>query len=421
MTPASNMKLLTTALALNLLGPGRRFVTKVIETPWGDLVLLGGADPTLSGRIYPYVKEGAGDPGAPLAELARQVAAAGIARVRGDLVGDDTLHEHEPWPDGWAVGDAPWEYGAPVSALSYNDNAVALTIRPGKEPGDLARILLRPPFAGMTIHNTLHTEKGASREMRVDRQPGSGVVVVWGSAPPGAGASGQLIAVDDPARFAAESFRDALAEAGISIGGGVRVRHRPPGTAYSEPQGRVVALRQSPPLDQIVTVVNKVSQNLHAELLLREIGRAAKGRGSRSAGVEAIGEWLTQLGVAKEEFSLADGSGLSRPAMVSPRALTAVLRTLAGGPHAEVFWNSLPVAGVDGTLSGRFRGLGDSSAIRAKTGTIRHVAALSGYAGNPGPGGVAFSIVVNHATAPSQEIRSAIDRIAKAILESRGR
>jgi D-alanyl-D-alanine carboxypeptidase/D-alanyl-D-alanine-endopeptidase (penicillin-binding protein 4) len=137
------------------------------------------------------------------------------------------------------------------------------------------------------------------------------------------------------------------------------------------------------------------------------------------AGAEAVEEWLVSLGVGEREMAVADGSGLSRPALVSPRAVVTALKAMATGADAQVFWRSLPVAGVDGTLSGRFRGLGDASAIRAKTGTIRHVAALSGYAGADAESRVAFSIIVNHATAPSPEIRAAIDRIGMAILESR--
>jgi D-alanyl-D-alanine carboxypeptidase/D-alanyl-D-alanine-endopeptidase (penicillin-binding protein 4) len=162
-----------------------------------------------------------------------------------------------------------------------------------------------------------------------------------------------------------------------------------------------------------------VSQNLHAEMLLREIGRAGWGRGSRSAGADELEKWLVALGVPKEDLAVADGSGLSRPALVAPRALTTMLRAMAASPEGEVFWRSLPVAGVDGTLSTRFRAAGaDAAAIRAKTGTIRHVSALSGYAGARAESRVAFSIIVNHATASSQEIRSAIDKIGMAILES---
>lgn len=178
-----------------------------------------------------------------------------------------------------------------------------------------------------------------------------------------------------------------------------------------------VARRLSPPLSEIVAVINKVSQNLHAELMLREIGRAKGGRAARSAGVEQLASWLAGLVPDTRELALVDGSGLSRQALASPRVLTAVLRAMAASAEGEVFSQSLPAAGVDGTLSARFRGLGDASAIRAKTGSVRHVAALSGYATQK-TGRLAFSIVANHATAPAQEIRAAIDRIGMAILES---
>lgn len=417
MTPASNMKLLTTALALLTFGAQHRFETRVLLAPSGDLVLVGGADPSLSGRIYPYVRDATGDPKEPLAALAGQVKAAGVTKVEGDLVGDDTLHEHDPWPGGWAVDDLPWEYGAPVGALAYNDNAASLTIRPGAQAGDMARVTLSPALAWFTIHNTLRTERGARRQVRLDRMPGSSVLTIAGVAPPGAGASTQSIAVDDPARFAAEAFREALSEAGIPVMGRVRVLHRQPGEAWTEPRGRTVARRLSPPLSEIVAVINKVSQNLHAELMLREIGRAKGGRAARSAGVEQLASWLAGLVPDTRELALVDGSGLSRQALASPRVLTAVLRAMAASAEGEVFSQSLPAAGVDGTLSARFRGLGDASAIRAKTGSVRHVAALSGYATQK-TGRLAFSIVANHATAPAQEIRAAIDRIGMAILES---
>ncbi len=317
------------------------------------------------------------------------------------------------------MGDVAWEYGAAVSALTYNDNATALSIRPGREAGEPAKVTLKPPIPWLTIHNTLRTEIGAKREIRVDRLPGSTILTIGGQTPPGGGASGQLIAVDDPARFAVEAFREALNEQGIAVAGAVRSRHRAAGEPFCPPEGRVVARRLSPPLEEIVAVVNKVSQNLHAELLLREIGRARTGRGSRSAGGDEVRSWLDSLGVSKDELALADGSGLSRPALITPHALTTVLRDMAASPEGEVFWRSLPVAGADGTLSTRFRAAGvNAAAIRAKTGSIRHVSALSGYAGAQANGGVAFSIIVNHATAPSLEIRSAIDKIGMAIVES---
>lgn len=425
MTPASNTKLVSTALALLRLGPDYRFVTRVLAAQApdaegrlrGDLRLVGGGDPTLSGRAVPYEKDAKeGDPLGPLGELADQVAAHGVKEIDGDVVGDATRWPWSPYPAGWAVGDMTWEYGAPVSALTVNDNAVRLSVRPGQSEGVPATVEFVPPVEPFTVHNTLRTRAGVERRVEVSRAPGSRVLEIRGLAPPGGGAAVQWLAVPEPAQFAAEVFALLLRQRGIVIRGQARGLTRPPGVEWSEPQGVELARRESPPLVELARIVNKVSQNLHAEMLLRETAHVLRGEGTARAGVEEAKALLKEAGAGEAEFDLEDGSGLSRRGLLSAFTLVALLQHIEAKGMGDLFRSLLPVAGYDGTLSGRFRGVEDAAAIRAKTGSLSHVAALSGYAGNDPARRVAFSIIVNGYTAPAAEVRSLMDTIAVEIL-----
>lgn len=422
MTPASNTKLLTSVLAIARLGPDHRFETRVLTAnppdstgkTTGDLRIVGGGDPMLSGRTIPYRKGlNDGDPLKALGELADQVVAAGVHEIDGDILGDDTYWPWQPYPDGWTVDDAIWEYGAPVSALTINDNTLQLRIRPGRKPGDPAVISLTPPVEYYTIFNTLVTKAGAPREITVDRRPNTRVLLIGGTAAPNGGAASQLIAIDDPAAFAAQAFAELLRARGVTIRGQARAIHREYGQPYQAPAGVELAKRVSPPLIEILKVLNKVSQNLEAEMTLREVGLVRKGEGTADAAQKEMSEFLAGLGLDKEDTALVDGSGLSRRTLASPQTFTAVLRYMYNSEWRGPFRELLPVAAEDGTLSKRFRGFRAVSGIRAKTGSLSHVAALSGYAGQ----GFAFSIIANHFTAPSSEIRAIIDKIAVAILE----
>jgi D-alanyl-D-alanine carboxypeptidase/D-alanyl-D-alanine-endopeptidase (penicillin-binding protein 4) len=425
-TPASNMKLFTTAVALLRLGPDYHFETRVLAPARPDaqgrveeLHLVGGGDPTLSGRAYPYRKEpGEGDPLAGVEALAQQVWDAGVRQVSGDIIGDDTLYPWEPYPEGWTVADAAWEYGAAVSALVVNDNAFRLTVRPPRRGDGAVEVTLRPDLGLFTISNTLRVFPGAERKIEIDRAPGSRVIRIWGTAPPGAAASSALMAADDPAWFAAEALRRSLERRGVVVTGEARAAHRLPGIAYREPEGLPLATRTSPPLGEILRVIDKVSQNLHAEIVLRETARRRGGDGSRALALKELESLLEETGTPKEEYEFQDGSGLSRRALVSPAAITRLLLHLARSPQADLFRDLLPVAGADGTLASRFRGQEDVEGIRAKTGSVSHVATLSGLAGPPGPAQVAFSIMANQFTAPAAEVRAVIDTIAVAILRS---
>jgi D-alanyl-D-alanine carboxypeptidase/D-alanyl-D-alanine-endopeptidase (penicillin-binding protein 4) len=422
--PASNTKLFTTALALTTLGPEYRFTTTVVSDH-DDLVFIGGGDPSLSPRHYPYDKSRSGQQAEPfetipaIEELADQIVARGLKSIDGNVVGDDRRYVWEPYPDGWSVDDANWEYGAPVSALVVNDNNFTLWIRPGENPGDLARILTSPSFIPLSINNRLYTTASGDRKISVDRRIGSHELDLSGRIPASDRGTTELLAVDDPAVFAAAMLRDALIRRGVSIRGGAVARHRFAEEVMDPKRaaGVELARRESPPLVELIQVVDKVSQNLHAEVMLREVGAMKRNMGTREAGQEEMKMFLAQAAIAESEYHLVDGSGLSRLTLVTPAAITKLLVHMYRSRYRKQWISLLPIAGVDGTLSNRFDGHPEASAIQAKTGSLTHVRAMSGYAESKEYGPVAFSIVVNNTIATAHDMSAFLDTIGLKLIE----
>ena len=423
--PASNMKLLTAAVALTRLGPDYRYTTSVYQTSSGDLVLSGSGDPSLSGRVYPYNKDKpAGPPLQAIEDLADQAVANGLRVVPGGIVGDDRLYPWAPYPPNWAIDDALREYGAPVSALTVADNVVRVSIQPGAEPGDLAILSLAPALEYYAIDNRVETiaapERGkpAETRIRVSRQLGSRQLLLWGSIAIGHAPVVEELAIDDPALYAALAFRDALERRGVMILGSTIARHRSVTGDVEPPEGTVIATRTSPPLIELLRLAEKVSQNLHSELLLREVGRVSRRTGTREAGIAEQAALLAEIGVkVADDARLQDGSGLSVNAQLTPRLLTRLLAYMQASKY-RVAWNSLlPVGGEDGTLGKRLCCVASEAArIQAKTGTLNRAVALSGYA-DAARGRLAFSILVNNFAASQREVRQWIDKIALALLE----
>jgi D-alanyl-D-alanine carboxypeptidase/D-alanyl-D-alanine-endopeptidase (penicillin-binding protein 4) len=423
--PASNTKLFTTALGLARLGPEHRFRTTVVALRApdsagrvaGDLCLIGGGDPILSARAVPYQKGPiVGNPLQAIEELADQVVARGVRRIEGDLVGDDSAYLWEPYPDGWAENDALWEYGAPVSALVINDNAFTLTLRPA---GHRVELSLSPPLEYYSIDNRVRAGPGLERRIRIERLAGSRQLRLWGTmaAEDPAGAE-RLLALDDPALYSAFALADALSRRGVAISGRPAARHRFANQDTLAPPGGVeLARRTSPPLIELLRIIDKVSQNLHAELVLREVARVRRSIGSREAGLEESRQFLAEAGVEETGYRFEDGSGLSRLNLVTAHTVVRLLRHMYRSPHREAWLGLLPVGGEDGTLNNRFDGNPAARRIRAKTGTLSHVSALSGYADSPSRGRLAFSILVNNYNAPASEIRDVIDRIGLLLTE----
>src|SRR5262249_18750634 len=294
-------------------------------------------------------------------DLASQVVARGVRRIDGDIVGDDSVYVWDPYPDGWGLGDALWEYGAPVSALTINDNAFILRVL----PGDPARISIEPPLEFYQIDN--HVRPGPSRKIRVEREPGSRQLRVWGTLPPKGPGQGENLAIHDPALYAAVALRDALARRGVAIRGEAIARHAPPGQVVEPTTGFELARRDSTPLLDDLRVTTKLSQNLHAELILRAVGRARRGMGTVEAGIEEMRVFLKEIGVTPAEYLPTDGSGLSRKNLVTPSAVVKLLQFMYRSPLREDWLSLLPIGGEDGTLKLRLRNTPAPRRIHAQT------------------------------------------------------
>lgn len=448
--PASNVKLFTTAAALATAGPDYRFRT-TIETSskldgngrlLGDLVIVGRGDPNISGRVMPYqVKtERISPPTLMLEELADQLVQKGLKIVDGDLIGDDTFYSAQRYGEGWAYDDLQWMDGAPVSALSFNDNVLFIRIHPGEQVGEKALVTTDPDTIYYEIDNRIVTSAaGVARKIGVHRDPGSQKVLLWGTMPLNDGGTSEAITIDDPAEFTAQLFRGILEKHGITVTGKTRARHgdmaqffdqasQPPSegrnhngsatpSAPSQPlvtppvPTQVLADHVSLPLSEDIRVTNKASQNLHAELLLRLISKLKGGDGSFEDGSAARRQFLLKAGLRIDEFYLLDGSGLSRRDLITPESVVQLLSYASRQSWGPLYEQSLPVAGVDGSLAERFVNTPASGLVHAKTGTLSHVNALSGYVETRSGRRFVFSIFCNNHNVPSSKVISAIDSI----------
>ncbi len=443
-TPASNAKVFTTALALATLGPDYRFHTRLESSArlgsdgrlGGDLILVAGGDPDLSNRKFPYTanEEREGPVEKILAEMADAAVAKGLREVDGDIVVDDSHFPYDPYPAGWSVGDLFFTFGAPVSALAFNENVASIEISPGSHAGEPATIVTQPAAAlDMLSQEVTTVAAEGNPQIAVVRQAGPNFVLVRGSIPAGHEPVRLDLAMTAPAETAATALKQLLEARGVHITGGTRVRHAAPPetTAEGEPilptavhtqdaNNLILAEHESVPLIESVRLTNKISQNLHAEIFLREVGREKLGLGSTAAGLKVERDFLRSAGIADGDVILSDGSGLSRDDLVTPRAMVALLRYAARQNWGRDFLSTLPVAGVDGTLKDRMRNTPASGRIEAKTGAVEHIRSLSGYATTLRGESLVFAMFCNNDPQKGPEATAAPDAIATAMVETLG-
>lgn len=447
-TPASNTKLFTTAAALALIGPDYKFRTTVESTGTldrygrlnGDLVLVGHGDPNLSGRELPYDlrTQRNDDPIQALESLADALVQKGVKFIDGDIVADDSYFAFERYGEGWSQDDLVWADGAPVSALTINDNVVFVNILPADRPGEKAFVSVKPFAEYYRLDNRIiTTPAGTGRKFFVNREPGSTVVTLWGNMPVDDPGANEALAIEDPAEFAAGLFRQLLEKRGIVIYGHQRTRHTELATlstfsvtavapsrggdgltrSLKADQPVTFASYESKPLLQDVRVINKVSQNLHAEILLRLLGRERGNAGTIEGGLEVLRGFLTQAGISNDQYVFYDGSGLSRQNLVTPHAIVQLLRYCSTQPWGAAYKSTFPVGGVDGSLSERLNLPKLQNRIMAKTGSLGGVKTLSGYATTDAGQGVVFSILSNNFNLPPKRVTDAIDALVQAILD----
>ena len=426
--PASNMKLYTVAAALDRLSPDYRFSTSVYAATrpdaagvvHGNLTIYGRGDPSIAARFNN------GDYFKGIDDLAGRIVAAGVKRVEGDIVGDESYFVGPKYGAGWNWEDLTWYYGAEITPLTANDNALDLFIKPGTAIGQPALITTGPPDPLLTIVNKVTTSaKGSKREFSIYRGLGENTITITGSIPlEDRGYTGG-IGISHPGLLFIYMLRSSLAQKGVTITGASRT------SVSSIALQNEIATLQSPPFSVIAAQTLKPSQNLYTELILRTLGKVAPPppsttmsnlpQTSDELGLEAVKSFLKTVGLRPEALVLDDGSGLSRNDMITAEASVQLLTFMSKHRYANVFRDALPIGGVDGTLRNRFKGTPAENNVRAKTGSLSSAASLGGYMTTAGGEKLAFSIMVNNYPRDFDPRSSCIDPITVLLASFAGK
>ncbi|WP_377267649.1 D-alanyl-D-alanine carboxypeptidase/D-alanyl-D-alanine-endopeptidase [Peterkaempfera sp. SMS 1(5)a] len=410
--PASSTKLITSAAAMALLGPDYRFSTDVLTTGsqrgpvlHGDLYLRGTGDPTMLAEDYD--------------QLAAEIAAAGIHRVDGDLVADDTRFDNTRLGFSWAWDDEPYYYSSQISPLTvapntdYDAGNVIVHVEPGAAAGDQAKVSLQPATDYVTIDNRVTTvAAGGARSVDVEREHGTNTIHITGTMPTNGAASDTWSTVSEPTGLAADVFAKALKAHGVKLSGRTRLGEATPQDAQT------LATHPSMSLKDLLTPFLKLSNNNHAEVLVKAIGYQLKGSGSWSAGLSAIGGFLRTVGIDPTTLRQVDGSGLSRADMISPAQFATLLSAVRSEPWFQDWYDALPIAcNPDrmggGTLRSRMCGTPAAVNLHGKTGSMTGVSGLSGYVTDADGRKLVFSMLSNDYV--SSSVKGVEDAVGAAL------
>jgi D-alanyl-D-alanine carboxypeptidase/D-alanyl-D-alanine-endopeptidase (penicillin-binding protein 4) len=394
--PASNVKLLTTAAALQKLGADFRIKTSVYSGENGSLYVAGRGDPSITE--------------AQLKSLAQQLKRRGVDRVN-ELIGDDSYFQGSAVNPNWEWEDAQAGYGAPINSLIFNQNAIELLLSPQDLGQPLKVTFAEPKLANQwqIQNNSVTVAQNESEFIEVGREFDRPAIRVSGQLKVGAESESAYVAVVNPANNFLQHFQQVLAAEGIPVKQALVA-------SASRNFNQELATVESPPLAELVRETNRESNNLYAEVLLRLLGKVTDKMPQQQEDTDEIGlkelkTALTQLGVNPNSYILADGSGLSRHNLISPEALVQTLRFMANSPAASIYRQSLPIAGESGTLKNRLNSTPNRVILQAKTGTLSGVSALSGYIEVPDYEPLVFSIIVNQSDLSAASMRSATDEI----------
>ncbi len=429
--PASNNKLFTGALALDRFGSDFRIRTSVFAAGLpdadgvvaGDVVIYGRGDFSMAARFND------GDYSKALVPMLDAFAKAGVKRITGALIGDDSFFRTPPYGSSWTTDDLQYYYGAGVSALTLQDNVIDLVAKAGANVGDPLVLTLKPETSFLSFSNRAVTvAKGGKSAVELYRPLGQNIVYVHGSLPVGTSTS-DAATLSNPALFFVTQLKAALAARGITVDQAPRsMGSLDRDVAPLNPNWKEIAFMMSKPMGELVKGMMKPSQNLYAQLLLLQAGRRRLREDSPLLTTENLGgqdlrAFLAGVGIKSTDIHLEEGSGLSRTALVTPDAVVALLRHMATHPQSKAFIDALPVGGVDGTLRSRFKGTAAERNLTAKTGSLSYVASLSGYVTTAGKERVAFSLLLNNYSSwpgkPSG--REIIDGMAVTLAEYAGK
>jgi PBP4 family serine-type D-alanyl-D-alanine carboxypeptidase len=404
-TPASNMKLYSSAAALQQFGPQHRFET-----------IVGAAEAPVDGSVSQLYLRALGNPvlsGNDLRELARRVRhELKIERVEGDLVLDLSLFNSPLKGPGWAWDDDPDTYNMSVTPLMVDYNVLTVSVVP-TEVGNWPEVSMALPAEHPPLVNLATTVEGEGTSITIQRRPFDNVIIISGEIGKRSQPYQQSLTMHDPAAWAGSVFLSMLREEKVNVRGGVSI-------SDDSPELAVKIVHPSAPLSQILPLFNKPSENAIGEMLIHHLAIAAgESPANWSRGARVLDRWLTDtVGIPEDAVRVADGSGLSRYNMITAEGTTKLLRFMWYSPHRQVYVDSLPVAGVDGSLSGRMGNSAAEQNVFAKTGTMTGVSCLSGYAGTEAGTWLAFSILTNGFTGSSGPSRDLQDALCVILVEN---
>lgn len=421
--PASNMKNFTVATALERLGADYRFVTSVYANAMpdangainGDLRIYGRGDISISTAFND------GDYYRGLDNLADKIIAAGVKRVNGSIVGDENYFKGSAIPQTWEWDDLQWYYGAEISSLPLNDNAVDLAVTPGTAGGPCV-VTVSPSNTLIQIIN-LCTTAGAKRELQITKKIDRNSIEISGTMPAGDSGFKGSVTFTRPAELFVTLLKQRLELKDVSVTGNARVL--PSGVRADTAQIEIARL-ESPPLSLIAAKTMKPSQNMYTETLLwtlgEQVGRVNGASGeSWQLGINVVKDFMKQIGVPEDGIRPYDGSGLSRHNLITPAAVVTLYTYMAKqSKYSQAWRESLTIGGVDGTLTNRFKGTAAAGNIRGKTGTIDQVSALSGYITTAGGEQLVLSLLVNGVPTPRDRI-ALIDDIVVSLANFNGK
>ncbi|HQU84489.1 MAG TPA: D-alanyl-D-alanine carboxypeptidase/D-alanyl-D-alanine-endopeptidase [Pyrinomonadaceae bacterium] len=431
--PASNMKSFTVATAMEKLTPNFRFVTSVFAnampdetgTIKGDLTIFGRGDISFSTAFYE------GDYYKGLDALADKIVQSGVKKVEGNLIGDESYFSGSAIPSGWEWDDLQWYYGAEVSALPLNDNALDLSVKPASSAGSLCLVQLQPLNSVYRVANNCRTvSANGKRDLNVKKDLDQNVLEVYGTLPVGDKGFSNYLTVSHPSELFVSLLKQRLQQKGVTITGQTRTigtKEKSLMTATSTVAPVEITKLESFPFSLIAAKTMKPSQNLYTETILwtlgEEMNKNAAPNNSISAdkGLTVVKNFLQQIGIPEGGIVQYDGSGLSRHNLVTADALVRLYTYMGKQSRFSMDWrNSLTIAGVDGTLKNRFVGTSGAGNVRGKTGTIDQVSALSGYVTTAAGEQLVFSVIVNGV--PNSRTRTAtIDEIVLNLVNFNGK
>jgi D-alanyl-D-alanine carboxypeptidase/D-alanyl-D-alanine-endopeptidase (penicillin-binding protein 4) len=430
-SPASNSKLYTVALALDRLGADYRIKTSLYAkakpnragTLKGDLIVYGRGDPTINARLH------GNDIHKALEPLVCALTNAGVKRIAGDLIGDESYFHGPPFGSGWVWDDLEYYYGAEVSALTINDNTLQAVVKPGARVGAPCQLALLPATAWLTFSNRTETvEKGATRKIHLYHPLCQNVIHVSGQMPVDDAGYTNEVTMHNPAGLFVSFFKQALARQGIKVSGKARSMNWLDRQVQPRDLDRLVELGsvESLPLRDIAREVQKPSQNLYTDLLLAHVGEKfrpadlpADGT-SEDLGIRELNKFLAEAGIKRGEVIFEEGSGLSRDNLTTPNATVTLLQFMNRHKCARAYLEALPIAGVDGTLKNRMKGTPAAGNVRAKTGTLRWANSMSGHVTTAAGEHLLFSLMVNRCY-EARPARGDLDTIGVLLASFTGR